>query len=455
MKTYSAIGFLVAACRVYQASASSNVVKWIPETGQPVDVVLRALDITMDELKALNPYSDLSVAEEGRTYNVPYKEQPLFGSWDIDCTHLLRIPSYPSIAIPHTPTVRGSVPTASDKHFGKPRVSTCKYSIPGTGAIVQPTTTRNEGQEGGSIGPSNNSPTSITPSFPSPSDIYSSYDRPTSCDKKIHATIETFVTSTRSVSEATTLDGKTEDSATTLDQGTSTSMDVRSQSPTDSPTRTKNSGLGSVFEDVKSQLEKDETFFGTVTSTDLTTETMTRSTEASTTVFATEQSKGTSTTDAEGTKDKVYITSTVDIVKKVSLTSPSPGQTALPSPTCEDEKDFQGHANIHEERVRRTAFEWCASPDVAGLMSGDDECVVGVQSDQWDVLYEYSICWASHCVGEPQDRWKPLGDKGPRCKDIFHHSWKACNNGGVGGLVQAGCLNYSIRAGVGKSQGYR
>jgi hypothetical protein len=152
----------------------------------------------------------------------------------------------------------------------------------------------------------------------------------------------------------------------------------------------------------------------------------------------------------------VLAKSTITSVQTETLTRALLGQKSPSGLKCGNPNDLPGHSDADPQFVRTSSFDWCFLPIVEGVMQAGDECVVDVQRSWHDVLYEYSICWERNCVGKPQDKRKPLGEDGPRCESILYEDcWQACHdNEGVGGKVQAGCLVYQVRAGVGASEGY-
>jgi hypothetical protein len=267
--------------------------------------------------------------------------------------------------------------------------------------------------------------------------------------------IETLITLIRIPPAGTTFDEELEETAVTSDNGVKSSTAAHSQKSTAESISTTKLEVESMMRELYTQLEHWQTLLHTTTAVHLTSQAIKDTADVSTTVPTTPRTGTTLAAKSEDTNSLVLITSTVTMVEKQTVTRASPDQTTLPKPLCGDEDDLRGHAGIHEQRVRQTSFKWCFLPAVKGFMSASDGCVIDIQRDSWGVLYEYSICWAEDCAGEPQDKRKPLGEEGPRCEAILHqYSWKACNNGGVGGQVQAGCLIYKIRAGVGKGQGY-
>ncbi|KAI5370949.1 hypothetical protein Slin15195_G018220 [Septoria linicola] len=56
----------------------------------------------------------------------------------------------------------------------------------------------------------------------------------------------------------------------------------------------------------------------------------------------------------------------------------------------------------------------------------------------------YAVGWVEDCLTTMPDQPvnRPLGDIGPSCSELFSRAYGNCNNGGVGGYVDAGCLRY-------------
>ncbi|KAL9567572.1 hypothetical protein ACKAV7_008336 [Fusarium commune] len=61
-------------------SASCTTAQWKPPAGQTVGLALKALDITVQDLKALNPSTDVDLAKDYDFYDVPHKERLVFDS---------------------------------------------------------------------------------------------------------------------------------------------------------------------------------------------------------------------------------------------------------------------------------------------------------------------------------------------------------------------------------------
>lgn len=432
---------------ISKASASCTAAKWQPRAGQTIDLVLKALDIRIQDLEALNPTIDFSIVEHRSSYNVPYKKQPLYGSWGANCPRLLQIPSQ-SPAPVREREFRRAEEGGSHRYTCELQTGTGSYVLPGTGLVAKPTSMTHEAQELSiTTTPDSISQRSVSTDIPSDrserSTISETYD--------IEA-IGTLMTYLRAPSFGAAYSSGGEETTAAFEHDRSISRAVNSRASTEESGLTTKGRLNSMMGELYTNLRQRETSWQTTTTAKQTARTIQKDTEVPTTISTTSDDRRTLTTKLEENRSLVLITSTVTAWEKKTITRASPGQVTLPSPICGDENDFPRHAEIDYQRVRDTSFEWCQSPTVLGLMDVGEKCLVDVQHDSLGVLYEYSICWADDCVGEPQNRQKPLGEKGPDCELILQYSWKACNNGGVGGQVQAGCLIYKLRAGVRKGQ---
>lgn len=77
---------------------------------------------------------------------------------------------------------------------------------------------------------------------------------------------------------------------------------------------------------------------------------------------------------------------------------------------------------------------------------GPGESTSDVRLDAYGVTYIYEVSWIDGCVTTVarQDVSDPLGEGGKTCADIMVDNYRNCNNGGVGGSAQAGCLRMSF-----------
>lgn len=122
---------------------------------------------------------------------------------------------------------------------------------------------------------------------------------------------------------------------------------------------------------------------------------------------------------------------------------------------CHNEADFPGHADIQSGAQSDFATKF------SGIENGDGETDLfeGVKpfklfgTDKHGVKYQYVASWVSGCVTE-KDRQSfkyPVGMAGQETAYLFvREAYTECNNGGVGGKEQVGCILYEFTGGLGK-----
>jgi len=161
-----------------------------------------------------------------------------------------------------------------------------------------------------------------------------------------------------------------------------------------------------------------------------------------------------STTEASSTSKSASQTST---------SSASASSTAYVKPVvCHDEDDYPDHKPVDPGYIEKSSLNPCyLSRDKT--ISADSEPYKLSQFDnpgdpQFNhvdnpAYYDYSIAWIEGCKGEPQGAAQNVtssqaqqGD--PRtCREIFIAAYEDCNNGGVGGYIDVGCLRYTFTGG--------
>ncbi|KAI1812912.1 pectin lyase fold/virulence factor [Poronia punctata] len=120
---------------------------------------------------------------------------------------------------------------------------------------------------------------------------------------------------------------------------------------------------------------------------------------------------------------------------------------------CFDEADYPGHADIQAGQQYGFAIDF-SGMDVDPIERGpDDEPIAARYADRYDVNYDYRCEWVPGCVTEvsAQDWITPLGTGTTELTsvDILGDNYDKCNNGGVGGTCQVGCLLYTFEGGLG------
>ncbi|KAF6813590.1 hypothetical protein CMUS01_12799 [Colletotrichum musicola] len=74
--------------------------------------------------------------------------------------------------------------------------------------------------------------------------------------------------------------------------------------------------------------------------------------------------------------------------------------------------------------------------------------------DQWGINHDFKVEWKRGCntMERVQGIQLPLGEPptpSPNCVDLMRANYDNCDNGGVGGSVQVGCLIFTYNGGRG------
>ncbi|KAI0967585.1 hypothetical protein F4678DRAFT_465186 [Xylaria arbuscula] len=169
---------------------------------------------------------------------------------------------------------------------------------------------------------------------------------------------------------------------------------------------------------------------------------------SSTSLSSTETPTETPTTTSELTTE-----SPTDVTTTTS-SEPTPTPTTIITPlqafdiVCNKESDFPGHADVSRNWQGKFAhvFGSLWMPE-GGLMSNSSPAIDGKFKDNHGISYEYSVSWVAMCVTteEQQSFQFPLDEQGElNAETILKDDYKLCNNGGVGGSRQVGCLEYTF-----------
>lgn len=181
--------------------------------------------------------------------------------------------------------------------------------------------------------------------------------------------------------------------------------------------------------------------------------------EPSTTTSAvpTSTEESTTTDDFTSTTEPPVTTTFVETTTQ----PPEPTVTLAPweirNRQCHDESDFPDHVDIHRKSVENGAkwvcqtYEWFKSAIGPG---GKGTYVHEYWEDNRGATFHFVAEWIKDCQTQT-DRQYP---NNPFEDDVVNHGtcifiylneiWDGCNNGGVGGTVEAGCLRYNLEAGV-------
>ncbi|KAF2125602.1 glycoside hydrolase family 55 protein [Dothidotthia symphoricarpi CBS 119687] len=141
--------------------------------------------------------------------------------------------------------------------------------------------------------------------------------------------------------------------------------------------------------------------------------------------------------------------------------TPPPAPAPPPNPTtplemksvvCNNEANFPGHADINPVFQSSFADRYCevdtGDSNIDTMGPGDPPLGV-TRSDTFNINYFYQIQWLDGCqtTVARQDVHDPLGDGSHGCPDILNDAFSNCNNGGVGGYIDVGCLRYEFDGG--------
>ncbi|KAK2004373.1 hypothetical protein LX36DRAFT_431550 [Colletotrichum falcatum] len=124
---------------------------------------------------------------------------------------------------------------------------------------------------------------------------------------------------------------------------------------------------------------------------------------------------------------------------------------------CHREADFPGHADVNWVNQWEAVHAFCdkMAPEVLTSTIHDPAMgrfpVVFKHRMRWKdwphrINYDFFVEWVRGCRTEHhfQKLSHPLGKGRDNCYTIMRDNYVQCNNGGVGGSTQAGCLLYTF-----------
>jgi hypothetical protein len=120
-----------------------------------------------------------------------------------------------------------------------------------------------------------------------------------------------------------------------------------------------------------------------------------------------------------------------------------------PSPVCNSESDFEGHAAIDSAFVGDSTQQFCASIAANGDVKPDSAAVTKTYQAENFVNYVFEVQWVDGCDSDDSQSPTITADGGWSCEGLLKETYFGCNNGGVGGYIDDRCLRYSFTGGVG------
>ncbi|KAJ0336125.1 hypothetical protein COL922a_008356 [Colletotrichum nupharicola] len=111
---------------------------------------------------------------------------------------------------------------------------------------------------------------------------------------------------------------------------------------------------------------------------------------------------------------------------------------------------FGKHGDVYEMDQRFFTGIACGGTADKVIKKGIRGAQVTYQGNVNDVLYTYNIFWMDGCEMDVDEvnAMVPLGKtgEGVTCTQFMIDNYKKCNNGGIGGTIQAGCVVYEFKA---------
>ncbi|GKT48097.1 uncharacterized protein ColSpa_08278 [Colletotrichum spaethianum] len=120
---------------------------------------------------------------------------------------------------------------------------------------------------------------------------------------------------------------------------------------------------------------------------------------------------------------------------------------------CNIEADYTPHDAIDSQKQEKGVSAFCGFLRGKGGYLEPRGMSQRVEfQDEKGVRHHYKVEWAAGCQTDvkSQSIRRPLRpiSASPICDDLMRDNYLKCNNGGVGGKVQVGCLVYTYNGGI-------
>ncbi|KAG8157818.1 hypothetical protein KVR01_012480 [Diaporthe batatas] len=166
-------------------------------------------------------------------------------------------------------------------------------------------------------------------------------------------------------------------------------------------------------------------------------------------VFSTASALSTTVADADITGASTNVSSTFSTSVTGTRTStplPNPLEKRAPSPSnlaCYNIQKNCKNNEVYEGVMASMADGMCQNRDIKEVVAGPDFRGVGVLAkNKYWLSYNVKILWKSGCtMPEGTMRIDEPGYK-VSCAHLVKSTWNDCNNGGRGGSIDYGCLQY-------------
>ncbi|RYO92304.1 hypothetical protein DL762_001753 [Monosporascus cannonballus] len=175
---------------------------------------------------------------------------------------------------------------------------------------------------------------------------------------------------------------------------------------------------------------------------------------ASTSLVSTSSVTTSSASNSSATPSPSSTTSSVPTTLPTSTTTqhtPTPTTPLERGPIiCHNEADFPGHADINPGAQDEFSTDFSGLDDVDEYLGPGSPAIELNTKDGDGVSYQYSASWIEGCVTsvDKQSYRFPLGSPSQITAYLLvREAFTKCDNGGVGGKSQAGCLMFEFTGG--------
>ncbi|KAH7141655.1 hypothetical protein EDB81DRAFT_898885 [Dactylonectria macrodidyma] len=207
-------------------------------------------------------------------------------------------------------------------------------------------------------------------------------------------------------------------------------------------------------EDLSTTTEISTTIVNTSTTTEINTPTTTEITTstAEPTTLATEIISTTELTTTSAVVEPPTTTAVEEPPTTTAVEEPTPNASLVRGPViCHNEADFPGHADINGGAQDDFSTDFSGKLGSDGTtMSPTSGPIVWNTQDKHGINYWFSASWVDGCITTvpTQDFQFPLGLGSIITAYLMvREDYTTCNNGGVGGSCQVGCILYEFTGG--------
>lgn len=117
---------------------------------------------------------------------------------------------------------------------------------------------------------------------------------------------------------------------------------------------------------------------------------------------------------------------------------------------CFEAGEFGDHGDIERLGVSRVAGAACTASSIEPIKRRDESTFRHINRTFGKVRYEQKIYWKDNCSLKETDSVLPnnplrVENPGKTCYETLMDNYKKCDNGGIGGRIQIGCLVYEFK----------